>query len=72
MNDLEFHRIQLLTHSYAWDVQGVDPIGAADIHHDWAAFITRQVTTNSYVTPEASWKLFTAEILAPVYGLGVK
>jgi hypothetical protein len=69
MTELEFHRIQLLTHAYAWDVQGIDPIGAADIHHDWSDFIAQQITAGKYETPEKSWELFALAVLTPVYGL---
>ena len=69
MNDLEFHQVQLDTINYAWDVQGLDPIGSSDMLTDWANFIRTQVATDKYETPEKSWDIFAVQVLEPVYGI---
>ena len=65
----DFHKIQMAVNDYAEWEKGLDPIGASDMLTDWMQFITMQVASGEYETPEKSWVTFNERIIKPLYGI---
>jgi len=62
-------KIYVSAHNYAWDVMGLDPIGASDMLSDWAAFVKNLVLQNKYAQPSVAWENFNEEVIKPIYKL---